>query len=184
MSKARELVNSPANWAEIDRGAKGVVYRITHIDSGAEYIGSTTRALRQRVKEHRKDVRDGSLHPLHVAIRSFGWQSFFIDILEYVSNETIRHAEIHHINNNPSLFNQAKGGLTPYSNWSHTEHARDLVRQSKIGVKNAAARAIEVNGVRYGTVMDGCAALGISFPTIRNRLVDPCNCGYKYVEAA
>ena len=181
---ARNLTESPQNWAEIDRSADCVVYCIRHIESGAEYIGSTSRPLRQRLKEHRKDVRSGSQHPLHQAIRNHGWDAFCIEIIQYSTRENLRGDEIEKINSRPALFNQAKGAQTPSSGWSHTDQAIDQMRGSKIGGKNPASRGVIVDGVLYATAKKCCENIGISFPTLRARLLDPKLTNYNYKEMA
>lgn len=179
---ARNITESPINWADTDRSAECVVYCIKHIDSGAEYVGSTSRALRQRVKEHRKDVRNGSLQPLHIAIRSFGWNAFSIEILDYSSRETLRADEASRINSMPCAFNQAKGADSPSAGWHHNQTTKIAQGVAKVGGRNPAARSVVVNGISYKTVKDCASAIGISFPTIRNRLLDSSNVDYQYME--
>lgn len=180
--EAKNLIESPINWAEIDRGAKCVVYAIRHLASGAEYVGSTGRPIRQRIKEHRKDVRQGSHHSLHAAIRTFGWNAFELEILAYCDKATLRQSEIKHINSRACLFNQAKGGVSPSSNWHHSIETRQAQATAKVGSLNPAARRVSVNGVEYSTLKECCESVKISFPTLRSRLVSEEYPGYFYVE--
>jgi group I intron endonuclease len=181
--QARNVFESPKNWAEIDRSADCVIYCIRHIESGAEYIGSTSRPLRQRLKEHRKDVRLGSLHPLHQSIKTDGWNAFCIEILKYSTRDNLRTDEIQAINSRPSLFNQAKGSKTPSAGWSHTDQAIAKMRSSKVGDKNPASRGVIVDGVTYTTAKECCKIIGVSFPTLRSRLIDVNFANYVYAEA-
>lgn len=182
MAIARNLIESPINWPEIDRSASFVVYCIRHIDSGAEYIGSTSRPLRQRIKEHRKDVRDGSQHPLHESIRQFGWNAFAIEILTYSTIDNLRSCEAGYINNSASLFNMAKGTQSPSAGWSHSESVKKTLSADRLGDKNPAARVVMVDGIMYATLKECCEKLGISFPTLRNRLLSEAYSNYEYAE--
>lgn len=178
--QARNFIESPVNWSEVDRSAECVVYCIQHIESGAEYIGSTSRPLRQRIKEHRKDTREGSTQPLHIAIRNFGWNAFSLEILTYSCRDKLRVDEAQQINSRPCLFNQARGTESPSAGWNHNQVTRLAQGVAKVGCLNPAARSVVVNGVTYKTVKDCAAAIGISYPTIRSRLLDPANTAYQY----
>lgn len=61
---------------------KFIVYRITHRESGKQYIGQTKHALKIRWRKHLYDVKYGSRTYLHSAIRKHGPDAFDIEVLD------------------------------------------------------------------------------------------------------
>lgn len=59
-----------------------LIYRITNTVNSKSYVGLTSRSVRQRWTEHRRDAKKGSSLPLHSALRKYGPDSFKIEVLE------------------------------------------------------------------------------------------------------
>lgn len=73
----------------------GVIYRITHIESGKVYIGQTTRNLRERWLSHQNQTYCASLHR---AIKKHGAEAFvMVEIDRAHSKEQLDELEIHYI---------------------------------------------------------------------------------------
>ena len=60
----------------------GLIYLITQISTGLEYIGLTSTSLEERWATHLWDVRNGSTQRIHRAIRKAGYEDFRRDVLE------------------------------------------------------------------------------------------------------
>lgn len=71
-----------------------IIYRITNIVNGKQYIGMSSRALEQRWKSHCSSARNGSTFRFHSAIRKYGEECFIKEILyENLSIEDCRTIE-------------------------------------------------------------------------------------------
>lgn len=55
-----------------------IVYKITNKINNKIYIGQTNN-LKRRIQEHKHDKRNN--HPIHNAIKKYGWENFEIEIL-------------------------------------------------------------------------------------------------------
>ena len=64
------------------------VYKITNKINGKIYIGQTYRSIEERFSEHKKDAfRDRSeKRPLYSAMRKYGVDSFYIELIEETEN--------------------------------------------------------------------------------------------------
>lgn len=63
-----------------------VIYRIVHKESGKSYVGSTTRNLKTRLKEHIKDAENNSPYPIHQAIATYGTEAFKYEQIDTASS--------------------------------------------------------------------------------------------------
>lgn len=90
----------------------GFIYKITNIINGKSYIGATSRTLKLRMKDHRKDVTTGSNMLIHIAIREFGWENFYAETIE--ETEELEDRERFWIKEldtlSPNGYNKTKGG--------------------------------------------------------------------------
>ena len=59
----------------------GLIYKLTS-PSGKSYIGQTSVNFSVRFSQHKRAARDGSTCPIHNALRKYGAENFFIEILE------------------------------------------------------------------------------------------------------
>ncbi|WP_349569329.1 GIY-YIG nuclease family protein [Azotobacter salinestris] len=99
-------------------GTNGVVYLVTHKQTGKQYVGITIQSIERRWKGHidnsaRSDIK--SEQSLHAAIRKFGPESFTIEIIDHGSMnkdlEAKERAWIKKLNTlTPNGFNISTGG--------------------------------------------------------------------------
>lgn len=99
---------------------KGIVYLITHTESGKQYIGITIQSLERRWVNHIEQAKAGSLKSeasLHEAIRRYGADAFSISIIDHGSTKGgIEQSErnwIKQLNSlEPNGFNISPGGTS------------------------------------------------------------------------
>jgi group I intron endonuclease len=105
--------------------AKGIIYQVTHIESGRHYVGQTVTTLDRRWEKHVGDAhsrrRIKSEASLHAAVRKYGADAFKIEQIDTgVSNETLEIRERFWIEKLGSLcpngYNILKGGGSGGSN--------------------------------------------------------------------
>ncbi|CUA87864.1 GIY-YIG nuclease family protein [Pseudidiomarina woesei] len=77
-----ELIEAVQNSSLAHQEKKGLLYRITHIESGMKYYGLTRQRLRRRWNQHCNLARKGSSLPLHYAIRENGAASFSVEVVK------------------------------------------------------------------------------------------------------
>lgn len=58
------------------KNSKGVIYTITHKESGKVYVGATTTSIERRIQDHKQRASKGSHLPLHKAIATYGIDAF------------------------------------------------------------------------------------------------------------
>lgn len=105
------------------------------------YIGSTSQALRLRVRAHLLDARKGSDLPIHAWLRNR--QEFAVEVLEIVDASTRTAREKHWIASFDGLLNMTDGG--PGMSGHHfagTAHARRIGEK----IRTAKKYACEVCG--------------------------------------
>ena len=67
-----------------------IIYKITNTTNNKSYIGQTARSLAERWSEHKKNAYSLNLNrPLYYAMRKYGIESFIIEVLEEVDNQTL-----------------------------------------------------------------------------------------------
>lgn len=71
-----ELIDQIVEF-ELGRCA-GIIYTITNVQTGQQYVGATSRSLRSRWKRHRKQ-KTKSRSPLYQAMCLYGTDSFKIE---------------------------------------------------------------------------------------------------------
>lgn len=67
-------------------GLEGVVYLVTHKETGKQYVGLTTQNFKSRWKGHIENAAKDSIkseHSLHAAIRKFGQTAFTIEVIDH-----------------------------------------------------------------------------------------------------
>lgn len=141
----------------------GVVYKIVNKKNNRIYIGQTIRTLKERFKEHKK-LRNKSNAPIHVAIKEYGVENFYIEMLEECdSQEMLNEKEKYWISyyrnlDNNILYNIQKGGI----------------RSSKIKCKNIITGEI----LYFNTVNEAVCYFGMNSHDI---ITTRCSGNNKYV---
>ena len=95
----------------------GYIYKITNLINGNCYIGQTSKPVKLRWKEHKKDATDISRgkyeYPLYRAFRKYGFENFSFEIIEKCKISELNDKEIYWINFYNSYhdgYNQCLGG--------------------------------------------------------------------------
>lgn len=90
----------------------GYIYKISNDVNNKVYIGLTTRSLEQRWKEHTiYNINDDSL--IHRAMRKYGVEHFFIELIEECENNMLQEKEkywIKYYNSYQCGYNMTLGG--------------------------------------------------------------------------
>jgi len=99
----------------------GTIYILTS-PSGKSYIGQTTQKFNYRITSHLSDTKNGSMLPIHMAIRKYGIDNFKINTFEF-PNDVLNDKEIALINDLETLvpngYNVSKGGTNNLSEEAH-----------------------------------------------------------------
>jgi group I intron endonuclease len=61
--------------------ATSIIYLITNLISGTQYIGFTSKLLCERIKTHKSILNSGYKNKLYESMRSYGWKNFEWKIL-------------------------------------------------------------------------------------------------------
>lgn len=64
-----------------------IVYKITNLVNGKEYVGVTTRSLKERFVQHKSNARNGRSTYLCTAMRHYGCECFVIEELAQASSK-------------------------------------------------------------------------------------------------
>lgn len=93
----------------------GIIYLITHIDSGRQYVGQTIGPRYQRWASHRHRARKGQRSYIHNAMLKHGVENFDIQTIDWAcSKETLDHKEKFWIDfldtKEPQGYNLKEGG--------------------------------------------------------------------------
>jgi hypothetical protein len=72
-----------------------LVYKITNMLTGAEYVGLTCRRLLTRWSDHKAKARAGTKTPLYNAMRKYGFAAFSIEaVASAKSYDALKAAEV------------------------------------------------------------------------------------------
>ena len=89
----------------------GVIYKIEHKKSHKIYIGQTRRTFEDRLREH---LRPSSKHHINFALRKYGIDNFYLDIIEEVEDALLNEREKYWIKYyncvEPNGYNNTYGG--------------------------------------------------------------------------
>ena len=139
----------------------GIIYCVTHLESGKKYIGLTVQSIERRWTYHLEQAAAGHIkseQSLHAAIRMFGATAFRIEkIDEGTTKVDLERKERHWIEIAgtlaPNGFNLDKGGVSGGSN----------------------SRPVEVDGIKFPSVHAATSYIadvkGISFDAAGKRLL-------------
>lgn len=113
---------------------RAVVYGIESADGGLVYIGTTTQVIRNRIRGHIKDARDGSELPIHSWIRTQQF-AFTVRLLEEVPEADREKAERKWIAEaGGALLNVTDGGPGMSGNrFAGTGHAEKIAERLRRG---------------------------------------------------
>jgi group I intron endonuclease len=115
-----------------------LVYKITNLVNGKNYVGQTREHLKRRWTKHVCSALKGSNTTLHKAIRKYGRESFSLEILcVCLSEEQMKFAEIAFIqalkSEVPNGYNLTFGG----EGGEPTLETREKMRRSHLGKKDS-----------------------------------------------
>ena len=138
--------------------ANGIIYRVTHIESGKSYVGLTIQTLERRWRYHNEQARSGGVSneaSLHQAIRDFGVEAFTIEQIDSgTSKLTLEAKERRWIEKlgttAPAGFNIAGGGVSGGSNCKLTVVDNKKFRSvGEAAIYVAASRGITPAAAEY-----------------------------------
>lgn len=115
----------------------GIIYVITHIDSGKQYVGQTTVSLKARWQKHVNKAKHARKYPTYIgyAIRKYGAEAFELLVLDHAqSREELDHKECFWMDfldtRAPSGFNLNGGG----SHGMHSEITKQRISKAHKGL--------------------------------------------------
>ncbi len=107
--------NSSAGESQSASGATGVIYVITCLVNGKQYVGQTRQSLKMRIDQHKRGSRRGR-PGIDAAIAKYGWsdETFKVEVLEVCPVEMLNEREIFWIatlnSKTPNGYNLTDGG--------------------------------------------------------------------------
>jgi len=114
-----------------------IVYCLTNLINGKQYVGQTTKPVEDRVKQHVRVAKRMSRNPIHCAIRKYGIDQFAVAVLQSCNTrQELNEAEIRWISlleTRKLGYNLSEGGsgVKGRGIWKHTAESKQ-----KIGDKN------------------------------------------------
>lgn len=126
-----------------------IIYRIQNTITGKSYVGQTKKSLTERFDRHKKAARSKVNRYLYDSMNKHGYENFYIEILEEVSNGIdINEREIFWISKlntlYPNGYNMTSGGGGGFTleSWSDNERKELYSRQanSRMGVKRTESQ--------------------------------------------
>ncbi len=114
-----------------------IVYLITNKENGKQYVGQTVGTLQYRWKKHLAAVREGSSYYFHKALRKYGEECFFSEMLHLCeTKEEMDFVEMFYISllstKAPAGYNSTEGGEGTVGH-KHTEGSIQQMRESHSG---------------------------------------------------
>lgn len=118
-----------------------IIYLITNLINGKQYVGFTKQTLKRRWQGHTYQARKGSNLALHNAIRKHGPENFKIEEIYCSVNidETLNIKEREYIEKyntlSPDGYNMSLGGEAVMMGRTHTQEAKDKISKKNSGRK-------------------------------------------------
>ena len=135
-----------------------LIYLITNIKNGNRYVGKTTKTCKSRMSRHITTARLGYTTRLAKTIRKYGSESFTIEMLEQVLDESmLNEREVFYIAKLKPEYNMTEGGdggaqvtpearakiskaakkrvgnKNPFFGKSHNKEAKEKMRNFRLG---------------------------------------------------
>lgn len=114
-----------------------IIYCITNLVTGKQYIGQTIYSIEKRWDEHKRHAAGSSNYHIHNSIRKYGSENFTIEKIHECNDlDSLCKAEIALIKKfntlTPNGYNLTKGG----DGWrgSHSDRTKKLLRKQKLGI--------------------------------------------------
>ena len=141
-----------------------LIYAITNLINGMQYVGQTINKLKRRIGHHKKY----NTSYLGNAIRQYGWENFKVDILEECKT--------------PNGYNMTDGGNVPRGRVV-SEHERKL--RAEINPYKRAVRCIDTGEI-FPSVMSVERRFKVGHSTIsavcRGKQITAAGYRFEYVE--
>ena len=131
----------------------GVIYVVTNMHTGDQYVGLTSRALSHRWSEHKTKARGNKNTHFYNAIRKYGVRNFEAE--EYISvldKHSLCFLEQQVIKDLKPKYNQTSGGEVTFGR-KYTEEIKEKIRRSNTGKKRTLEQIKNItNAVHASTV--------------------------------
>lgn len=175
----------------------GYIYKITNIVNNKIYIGQTSKTIEERFAAHIKKAKQHTNRYLYDAMNKYGYDKFFIEEIENISDDQLDEREIYWIafynSTNPEIgYNMTSGGGGG-NTWINNPHKEETSKKislankgkkhnissegkEKIVQSNKELKTIPVNKdelekdiKNYMSIEDICTKYGISRKTLYNK---------------
>lgn len=170
-----------------------MIYMLTNTKNGKRYIGKTSQALEKRWYQHCKNAEHGQDTYLYRAIRKYGKESFSVEKL----CDGLDEDEILMIEEHSPEYNMTKGGDGGDTSSSEAyqsgmarrdyrgcnnpnygkrgkdspnygkRHSAESIQKMKDSYRGKPKKPVEVDGIKYDSVVGAARALGRSERYIR-----------------
>ena len=132
---------------ENTKNNSGIIYKVINTETKQVYIGTTTKSIDERKKDHLQKSNKGTGYKFHNAISTYGTDSFrWIQIDTASNNDELASKEIKYILENDSLengYNSDKGG-----GFKKTVYQYNLDGTLKNSFDNLNLAAVSINGTK------------------------------------
>jgi hypothetical protein len=109
------------------------IYKIINTQTQEFYIGQTIKNIEYRFRKHKEMSIRGDGYKLHNAMRKYGVENFYVELLDTATNlNELNEKEIHYIETFKPYYNILPGGQIRL-----TEKSIEKMRQSLIGKKHS-----------------------------------------------
>ena len=132
---------------ENTKNNSGIIYKVINTETKQVYIGTTTKSIDERKKDHLQKSNKGTGYKFHNAISTYGTDSFrWIQIDTASNNDELASKEIKYILENDSLengYNSDKGG-----GFKKTVYQYNLDGTLKNSFDNLNLAAVSINATK------------------------------------
>lgn len=132
----------------------GLIYLITNLANGKQYVGQTTKGLRRRWQAHCNTAKRGFDYPLSLAIQKHGQQSFRLTELAYA-------ASLDELNILETLYIAGLNTISPYG-YNLDSGGKNFVRHPSTGRKISASRKGKKIGPLPPRSPEHCRNIGLA----------------------
>lgn len=119
-----------------------LIYVLTSVVNGKQYVGKTRQSLIQRWKQHVRTAKSGRQSCIHAALRERGYSAFTHRILSEALNEKaadqLERFWIRELGTlYPAGYNKNNGGAARPVGYSHRLDTKSKMSRSRLGHKDA-----------------------------------------------